>query len=92
LGTYVTATRERSGDESESARRRRMYRAALGVMWDSRFERSERNEDDVEDTVAPGTMVSLSIVARRPRWEVEVMSDPRADLSSWEALQMLDGS
>jgi hypothetical protein len=59
----------------------------VGVMCDSRFERSERKEEDVEVTVAPGTMVSLSMVARRPRWEVEVMRDPRADLSSWEALQ-----
>ena len=70
-------------------RRSRMYSAALGVMCESRLERSEKKEDEVEGIVAPGTMVSFWIVAMRPRWEVEVMRDPRADLSSWEAVTML---
>jgi hypothetical protein len=30
-------------------------------------------------------MVSFSMVARRPRWESDVMRVPRADLSSGEA-------
>lgn len=70
------------GLERSSARRRRMYSAALGVMCVSRADRSERKDDDDEGMLAPGTMVSFWIVARRPRWEVEVMRFPRADLSS----------
>jgi len=78
----VTATNDLSEDERSSARRRRMYNAAFGATCDSRFARSDRNEDEVEDIVAPGMMVSLSIVARRPRCEVDVINDPSADLSS----------
>jgi hypothetical protein len=47
-----------------------MYSVALGWMCEERLERSER------------TIVSFWIVARRPRWEVEVMRLPRAVLSS----------
>jgi len=39
----------------------------VGEMWEERFERSERKEVDVDSMAAPGVMVSLSIVARRPR-------------------------
>lgn len=63
-----------------------MYNAAFGVTCESRFERSDRKDDDDEGTVAPGTMVSFWIEARSPRWEVDVMRDPSADLSSWEAI------
>jgi hypothetical protein len=45
----------------------------------------------LEDMVPLGTMVSFWIVARMPRWEVEVMRVPRADLSSWEACGWLAG-
>ena len=50
------------------------------------MERSARKVDEEEGMVAPGTIVSFSMVARRPRWVVEVMSVPRADLRSWEAV------
>jgi hypothetical protein len=33
----------------------------------------------------PGRMDSFWMVARRPRWVVEVRRAPRADLSSWDA-------
>jgi hypothetical protein len=69
-----------------------MYSAALGVMCDSRFERSERKEDELEVIEAPGMIVSFWMVARSPRCEVEVMRLPRADLSSWEATEMLAGN
>lgn len=59
------------------------------MICDSRLERSERKEDDDEDIEPPGTMVSFSMVAKRPRWEGDVMRLPRADLSSWEAMRML---
>jgi hypothetical protein len=63
-----------------------MYSAALGWMCSCKFARSEVNvEALLEDMVPLGTMVSFWIVARMPRWEVEVMRVPRADLSSWEA-------
>lgn len=42
--------------------------------------------EDEEDMVAPGTMVSFWMVAVRPRWSLEVISEPRADLSSCEAM------
>jgi hypothetical protein len=51
-----------------------------------RFERSSRKVEAVEEIVAPGTMVSLSMRAMRPRCEEETMSSPSADLSSWEAV------
>jgi hypothetical protein len=82
LGTYVIATRDLFEDERSSARRRRMYSVALGWMCEERLERSERKEDEEEEMEAPGTIVSFWIVARRPRWEVEVMRLPRAVLSS----------
>jgi hypothetical protein len=65
-----------------------MYSAALGVTWEERLERSDRKEEEeeVEGMEAPGMMVSFWMVARRPRWVVEVMRLPRADLSSWEAV------
>lgn len=44
-----------------------MYSAAFGVMCVSRFERSDKKDDDDEGTAAPGTMVSFWIVAMRPR-------------------------
>ena len=54
-------------------------------MCVSRADRSERKDGEDEGMLAPGMMASFWIVARRPRWEVEVMRFPRADLSSWEA-------
>lgn len=63
-----------------------MYSAALGVMCEERAERSPRKEDEAEGMESPGTMVSFWMVARRPRWEVEVMRLPRAVLSSCEAV------
>jgi hypothetical protein len=89
LGTYVTATSDLSEEERLSARRSRMYSAALGVMCDSRLERSERKDDELDGIEAPGMMVSFWMVASSPRCEVEVMRLPRADLSSWEATRML---
>jgi hypothetical protein len=56
-------------------------------MWDWRLERSEVNVDALDDIVLLGTMVSFWIVAKMPRWEVEVIRVPRADLSSWEAMR-----
>jgi hypothetical protein len=41
--------------------------------------------DAEEGMVAPGMMVSLDMVAIRPRCEVEVIRLARADWSSWEA-------
>jgi hypothetical protein len=78
----VTATRLLSGEARESARRSRMYRAALGWMWDWRFERSDVNVEALDDIVPLGTTFSFWMVARMPRWEDEVMRVPRADLSS----------
>jgi hypothetical protein len=49
------------------------------------LERSERKVDDEEGMVGPGIMVSLDMVAVRPRWVVEVMREARADWSSCEA-------
>lgn len=57
-------------------------------MWLLRFERSERKDDEPEEIVAAGTMVSFSMVAKRPRWEAEVTRVPRADLSSCEAVDV----
>lgn len=54
-------------------------------MCESRAERSERNDEEEDATVPAGTIVSSLIVARRPRCEVDVISIPKADLSSWEA-------
>jgi hypothetical protein len=56
------------------------------VTCDSRLERSALNEDEVEGMVALGTMVSFCMVATSPRWEVDVIRLPSADLSSWEAV------
>ena len=83
----MTATRDLSEEESESARRRRMYSASLGLMTVSRAERSERKLSPDDGMVAPGTMVSFSMRAMRPRWVEEVISSPRAALSSWDAVQ-----
>jgi hypothetical protein len=54
-------------------------------MWVLRLERSSRKVEAVEEIVALGMMVSLSMRAIRPRCEEETMSSPRADLSSWDA-------
>lgn len=62
-----------------------MYSAALGVVWEERLLRSERKDDEVEGMVPLGMMVSDDMLARRPRWVVEVMSEARADLSSADA-------
>jgi len=62
-----------------------MYNAALGWMWDCRLERSSTNVEALDEIVPLGTIVSFWIVARMPRWSVEVMRLPSADLSSWEA-------
>jgi hypothetical protein len=62
-----------------------MYRAVLGVMCGLRFERSDRNEDSVDVMLAPGTMLSFSMLAIRPRCVVDTISSPRAALSSCEA-------
>lgn len=63
-----------------------MYSTALGVRWLLRLERSDVKDEEEDEMVAPGTMVSFWMVARRPRWEVEVIKLPRADLSSCEAV------
>lgn len=63
-----------------------MYNAALSLTWGWRFERSSTKVEAVEDIVPLGTIVSFWIVARMPRWLVDVMRLPRADLSSWEAV------
>jgi hypothetical protein len=55
-------------------------------MWDERLERSLVKEEYDEGIVACGMMVSFWMVARRPRWEEEVMRVPRADLSSCDAV------
>ena len=60
-------------------------------MWDERFERSDVNEEDEDEIVPAGTMVSFWMVARMPRWEDDVIRVPRADLSSWEAVRVLVG-
>lgn len=51
----------------------------MGLIWVERLERSERKEEVVEEMVGPGTMVSLEMVARRPRCVVDDSRDPRAD-------------
>jgi hypothetical protein len=66
-----------------------MYRAVLGWMCCCRFWRSEVNVEALDDIVPLGKTVSFWMVARMPRWEVEVMRVPRADLSSWEAVEMI---
>jgi hypothetical protein len=60
-------------------------------MWDCRFARSALKVEDDDVIVPLGTMVSFWIVARIPRWDVEVMRLPRADLSSWEAMRAVSG-
>jgi hypothetical protein len=54
-----------------------------------RLARSALKVDDEEEMVPLGTMVSFWIVARIPRWSVEVMRVPSAALSSWEAMGRL---
>jgi hypothetical protein len=54
-------------------------------MCEERLERSDEKDDEDEGMVAPGTIVSLDMVARRPRWLVEDISSPRADWSSLDA-------
>lgn len=82
----MTATRDLSGDESESARRRRMYSASLGFMCGVRLLRSERNEEVLEGIVEPGTMDSLLMVASSPRVSVDERRFWRAVWSSWDAV------
>lgn len=50
-----------------------------------RLERSVRKDEEVEEMVEPGTIDSLSIVARRPRWSVDVKRVWRAAWSSRDA-------
>jgi hypothetical protein len=60
-------------------------------MWDCRFARSALKVEEDDGIVPLGTIVSFWIVARIPRWEVEVIRLPRADLSSWEAMRVVSG-